>query len=579
MKILLLILSLYTSVLSFAQNNSKIEGFVINQETKKPIPYVFIYNHTTNKGTITNNSGYYNLRVNSEKDSIICNYIGYKPSKINLKISKTNYITYLNEINQSLSEVIVTGSDQLFLFKIVLDCKSYKKKKTHNAKAYYELKSTINNKTVEVVENFYNADITGYDLTKLSLKAGRFGLQFFNNNSFVSLESSRAILNQNLFTESNLFPISPLELKKRKLIKQFKIKLIKKYTSVKNDTIYVLKIIPKLNNGKYFTTKIWIDIDKNQIIKINFTNPNSERHPFLAITKLDTLINVSLNITKTFKSIKDEIILNHIDFNYDIEYKNRTNQTYLVSTSAVIHIYDFKNTFNIPKFDFFDPKTGDYRKISALPYNSFFWNYHDELKINHQNNINEQFMKNPKTQTNQTFFDSNKYSIQGFYQHPYKKWSKKRITFKETTSKTPYKTNFTTNSLAASSYQLKVKLFLDMNTYSDSTNIITSTIFDPFESYYFFTITKETKCFINMYFDILEIERRKLEKEIKNSDKTTVQVEIIYANSMKRITKIEKDFFMNIKRGTSKQEMIFWNKYIIRNLGIDNIKFFNVYDD
>ncbi|MBL0052424.1 MAG: hypothetical protein IPP29_13395 [Bacteroidetes bacterium] len=66
-------------------------------------------------------------------------------------------------------------------------------------------------------------------------------------------------------------------------------------------------------------------------------------------------------------------------------------------------------------------------------------------------------------------------------------------------------------------YDLNVKLFVDVNTIADTVNIMTAAVFDPYKSYYKFPVTNASLCFINIYFDLVEIERRELDVELQRA--------------------------------------------------------------
>ena len=117
------------------------------------------------------------------------------------------------------------------------------------------MKSYINNEQIELVENFYNARLNGYNLEKLDLKNGRLGIRKVNKKVFMSLESSRAISLHNLFEPKPWFPNQPLNEIKRRLKKNFYLDLIYKYQDKSGDTIVQLELKPKRNISNFFTTK------------------------------------------------------------------------------------------------------------------------------------------------------------------------------------------------------------------------------------------------------------------------------------------------------------------------------------
>ena len=126
----------------------------------------------------------------------------------------------------------------------------------------------------------------------------------------------------------------------------------------------------------------------------------------------------------------------------------------------------------------------------------------------------------------------------------------------------------------ADKYHLGVKLFVDINTYLDSTSIFSATIFDPYVSFYHLPIDNKTHCFINMYFDICEIERRKLENEMKASLKDVKQFDKTYQELETRFEFIKTQYLKEVDRGTNEPEMKKWNTFVFDQLGINNLAIF-----
>ena len=125
-------------------------------------------------------------------------------------------------------------------------------------------------------------------------------------------------------------------------------------------------------------------------------------------------------------------------------------------------------------------------------------------------------------------------------------------------------------------YQLKIDFHVDLNTYNDSTNLFSAVIFNPFESFYHLPITKETQCFINIYFDLYEIVRRKFEAELKDESYDLETVKHIYSTYQKALGKEMNTFFKAVDRGTNRVDLEKYNAFVYDNLGIDNLALFGL---
>ncbi len=566
----------FVTSFSWGQVTREIEGRILNATTKEPVAFANVYNKTLQKGTITNDDGYFRVVTSDIRDSIVVIFIGYETQIVKLTGQQVFYTIYLEESTQLLREIVVTPNDNLYLFDLLIKCKSRASSFQTDAKAYYELKTFRNEQQIELVEGYYNAAIAGYELTGLTLKAGRLAMQPYDNRFFASMESSTAITAMKVLSNNSNFPDSPLELSKREMRKNFDLSLDKKYVDSNTDSIYVISYEPTDTTGLFFKGIVWVNKTKNTILKITLNCHHCRHYPFQPIFPGDTISNVSFAITKTFTTQNGHTVFNHIDFAYIIDYRSRveeaSTQAYTIRSNAVLYAYDFKNTFLIPTFNVTDDAYSDYRKINAMPYNDFFWRYHDEYRLQDGDNSNELFFTDINSFTNKTIFKSNPLMKSKLFQHPYIQWSEDRVFFRDiaidTSASSP------SADVMADKYNLGVKLFVDISTYHNSTSILSATIFDPYVSFYHLPIDNKTHCFINMYFDLCEIERRKLENELKSSMKDVKQFDEIYRQLETRFQFQKTQYLKEVDRGTNVQEMKKWNDHIYQELGINNIAIF-----
>lgn len=577
--ILILYLILLPLASATSQSNREITGRILNATTKEPVAYANVYNKTLEKGTISNLDGYFRVPVRDVRDSVMIIYVGYQTQRIALG-SQNDYTIYLEESIQLLNEIVVRPKDNSYLADLLMRCRNKGSDYHASAKAYYELKTYKDFHQIELEEGYYNADIQGYALNGLTLKAGRLALQPYENRLFASLESSRAITMMRLMNKSNYFPDNPMNLTKGEIKRYYYLDLDKKYLSNESDSIYVIDFQPKDTTGLYFSGRIWVNASKDRLIKINLTCPACRRHPFIPLFHTDSIANVSFDITMTFSTQDQEMAFNHIDFTYTVDYKSRAREqqklNYSIQTEAILYVYDFHNTFFIPSLDMRVSELDDYRKLNAMPYNDFFWAYHDEYKLNDNRNSNELYFNDPESITNRSIFTNNRMLKGKLFERPFVTWSTDRVFFKEISTDTMKSPSL--GEVNADKYNLEVKHFLDINTYRDSTNILSSTIFDPYESYYHLPIDSKANCFINIYFDLCEIERRKLEKDISVALPDMDLVQEVYNQFEDRLEKQKYQFLKAVDRGINQLETIKWNTYVFDHLGIDNIAIFKPFE-
>ena len=132
-----------------------LKGSLLNKNTKQPLPYANVVVKRTNKGTITNEEGYFSLpiSVEEEKDSLSFHYVGYKEFSIAIADFKLNDTIYLLEEIFSLNETFVFAND----FKI----KDILKQVVNNIEKNYK---PINSKNEVFIREKFNSDIVNIDI-------------------------------------------------------------------------------------------------------------------------------------------------------------------------------------------------------------------------------------------------------------------------------------------------------------------------------------------------------------------------------------------------------------------------------
>lgn len=578
MKIPLFIFFFFLSFALPAQN-LMIEGRVLNKATKEPVAYANIYNKSLQKGTISSSDGYFKISVGSRNDSVFVSFVGFRKQQLLLTVGAHFCTVLLETSTQLLEEVVITAPDDAWLRDLLVECRKQAPLVTTGGRAYYELKSFIQDQQVELVESFYNVKMTGYDLSALDLKAGRLALKPFNNGLFVSIAGSRAITLLKMFGDNPYFPESPLEMSAGSIKKHYYLELTRKYHDENPDSMYEIRFTPRDTSGLYFAGKLWLDPARKQILRINLLCRHSKKHPFLPLFSTDRISNVDFNISKTFSTADGRVQFDHTDFTYTIDYVSRKGPKdeipYRVETSAVIYAFDYGNLFIIPRFPFKDDHIDDYKKISALPYNDFFWKSHSTYRLSDQQQQNEKFFNDTGTITNRNLFAQHRLFSLGMFENSFLQWSEERILFKEDMAGAKNHSS-DLKAFKADLFNLSVKIFMDVNSADSSANVLTATILDPTESFYYLPLDNTTHCFINIYFDLFEIERRKFEQMLELSDKTVATAQKMYDTLLVRLETIKLQYLKEVERGTRREELMKWNNTIYNSLGIDNAAFFHL---
>jgi len=570
---------------------TSVKNIIIDAETKKAIAYCNIFNRSTNNGVISNAEGRFFIEIESLDDIISISFIGYATRNIQAKrIINWNSVS-LKKKQYQLKEVEI-HSDNDYLYDIMVDCRKALKKMNNKqvSKSFFILNTSSNQQPLELLECYYNARQTSGKLDDLYLKNGRFALQPSNNRFFLNHNTSQVFNRLNFIKRSDILPDVILQYGKNGMKKRFDVSL-----DYSNADLYKISFWPKNNKTNSFHGEIWIDKHSSLIKKIHLNAQNISKHPFIAFAD-DSIANVSLNTTYTFRQNDSIFAIEHIIFDMNFTYYSITGSTLLsnklpdlvreITISSVLFFYDFNNPFILPYLEY-DNLYTDYRKISIIPYNKNFWSSRKLLLTNEQKkqaeilnkegvlvnydtgNYGINFMKDE--------FKSEKKYYKGFYEHPsYLFWSstvrvvlKKDIIIKQSNQAYSY------SGIPNDMYDFKVQILLDINSNDSKFDCKSYTIFDLTKTFYWLKTNEYSNAFVNIYFDLCEIERRKMENKLLKYNKSLRQIDSIYSNTLLNIENVTHKYKKEVQRGNNVKDLKKWNDYVLDELGIDNIKLFN----
>ncbi len=548
--------------------------YIIDSSTGKPAPYVSIYNSTATSGAVTNIDGYCLISYKTNQDQLIFSCIGFKSMKLLMVDLLEMDTLYVEPQEMIMNEYSVTTEDDALL-KLVSSLKP-KGAKPSTSKTYFLLETYRNDEQIEMVEVYFNGKYNGYKIDQLGYKEGRIALGIYDNRVFASTEVSKAFYDFDIFQPSDLFPRNPLQFDKPGLRKNYKFKLIQKYVDEKGTMVHAIKFFPKKDQSNLFEGILWVDSAQALIQKIQLKGRSMQVYPFLPLFSVDSLMGVNMEINVNFNEMNGQPVFNNLNFNYSFEYLPRKKNPYLVRSNAVLYAYDKTHQFILPFFDTPSSSDNDYRHISSAPYNHQYWKAHNEFRLYSEDDHNQVFFERKDIINSKSFFSDYFNDNKGFFQDPYLFWNNQRIRFRPPTGDT-LENKPLLGLPPSGSYHLGIQLYMDINLINDSVYVYTCTVYDPFATYYYFPIDDYADCFLNIYFDLVEISRRELEAEIKKIGNDALAIQNLYLNKQKEF-KVEADvFFMEVEHGTNKEGMIKWNKYVKDKLGIDNVALFQLY--
>lgn len=565
MKYLLLILC-YFSFNRLIGQEIRMEDFIsfnvdiIDAETHSAIPYASVYNVNANRGTYSNMEGQAALYYNHAGDSIYISSIGYEKVLIVLQKDIHNDIIELTPMTHELAALTIHASDT-FLYELLEKSRKHRNSKSLMAASYFNLQTFEKTNQIELIECYYNGKYSDYAVQELQLKQGRIALKPFAGRSFISTEISKSICLHNAFETSDYFPHSPLEFSLKQNRKKFKLLDGGRLSIDKNTIIQIVRFEPKNENGQYFSGEIWLDEKTADIIKITLNLEDAKTYPFAPIGHSDRLKKVNIHLTKSYTRHNGIMTLEKVNFNYDLHYLTSDMQEFTLSTLALLVAFDYEELFTLPMFQYSPAAYEDYVKINATPYNAKFWSNYKRFEMEEIKQKNEVFLANDSTITNQHRFFNDSTLKNNLLERPYFIWNDSTsIRFREVLDDS---VNYNKYQLKAPAerYHLEVQLYMDVNDYEGNLECTTATIFDPYQSYFYFPITEVSNQFFTLYFKLGEQFRKRLQQ----MNLSAKSVEDMYANYTlveASFQKTSKLFFKEVERGNNSSGMKKWTDKI-----------------
>lgn len=571
MKKVILLLSFLGCVLpAFGQN--VITGIVLDAKTKEKLTYCHVINLKSQEIYITNGEGEFKINDTNKNDSLKISYLGYTEKTIltsDLIKSKT---VLLDQDNFQLQEIKVKLNDKELINLITKAANQLRKSRTFQSKAYLELYSEDEKEHIELLQSYYNVTCKGANISDFRIKAGKIALTENVNKLFVNLGSTYALTLLNPAYENINYPKNPLNFSGRQLSKKYYIRAMSDL-SPKNDLVHLeFEPIKLKDTTVLFSGEIWISKSENKIMKLRLFSRNLKYYPFKPIREQDELKKVAVEMNYYFNEVNKKHRLTLLTFDYGFEYFSAERDTLnarKIHTDGLVHLYDDQELFFIPIMEF-DSLHNDYRKASMIPYDSVFWKMTQSVPATIEQIKRYQLFANSGILLN--FEEINRYKskdgeknpiVSGFFEHNNIVWDSSAVI--------RLKPHTSTSNIA----DLNIQFFVDVNKYNDKLYFTTKTILDVFKTNYSLENKPEHLAYINIYFDLAEIIRRKLQTELESTNDQNTVISIHRKYSQQLFDLIER-YKKDLNFGKNIRNFKEWNTLITKELKRDHIKHFKL---
>ncbi len=377
--IFLLLLLSYSP--SFAQ---VIQGKVTDEKTGEGIPYTSIGVIGTNMVTVTNETGDFELKVNSLPVNVRFNHVSYLIADVNFSVQEKTNIK-LKQANITLNQVVITPKNAE---KLLVSALKYAKENSNQltyTKGFYRQLTTVNNGPSEIYELFYDLKWSPENIKGWSAKKSRFATAEVNPNFSINNQSFLTFIFSGMLLPKESGKHISLE-----TIKNYKIS-IKGYIEQKDRSIAIITCTIKSPSRKkmYVNSTYYIGTKNMHIYRIEneLTNlPNN----FKEVKDYKTVKPSVLTTISTFKANGDKIpVLESTATKLNISFISE-KQPYHINVTSLLTVYQTDNRLKNQEFVSLDVNITDKKVIESIKYDADFWKNNPIVK---RTNLETDFTK------------------------------------------------------------------------------------------------------------------------------------------------------------------------------------------
>jgi hypothetical protein len=569
---------------AFAQRSFK--GTIVDTKTKSPIPYASIKVKNKKIQIVANADGLFSLSSDLFfiQDTIIITCVGYIPKSVPVKTIVFKPVVKLDPLIYQLNAVDINSKGNLnYPYQLFYElCQKYRRYRVvDHAKGYFSFLSHYDELPLEIIEGYFNGDVTcGDGIARLSLKNGRIGL---SPNNFYSLSTTDIFTHFSPFSLSgNLnIPSSAGNFSFHRLKRLYDLRIIR--TSIEDgNKECILQFLARKDSATLFSGLAWINRSENTIEKLECFIKVNDFYYLKPAIKGDKTDSIVLSLLFTFdNSNKEHPVISRVSLNYSLLYTSlRSSNTIKITSEGNLLFYDYTNPFagTFPA-GLIEDQDNDYQKISCLPYDSVFWAFPG---ITPQSDMQKLFIDYFRTNGILVNFSKCLDSIAG---SNYIRWNANSdVSFSDILNRRPSEKMYLSSpgvipsgkEFGMSPYYIICKILINPVIMGDSLHLSSVTLLNKTDSYYFLRHSFKAVTFINLTFDLYEQKRREIIAECnqinKNHKLTLDEFQLIYSKKLRQLKDTLQIFQSETLNGTSPEALVKWYKAISAKTGIDRSK-------
>jgi hypothetical protein len=370
---------LHLTYIISGQNNLTVK--VVDAITGDPIKHCIISSDDTKERFLTNEEGIATFKLSP--DAVLQNYFypGYERMSVQVTELVQSGIIALNKIPTKAADNNLMANEKKVLNRFT-ECRDLlKKAKIVHSKAYLVQSCFDQDEPIEILKYYYNSKLTGTRIVENDLKAGQFAFIADPDKIFLTLNNTKFFNETDWFTLKENFPATPFADLPNQLHKKFAFKRMS-FSADKSD--WHLTFEPFVQSGNSCSGEIFMDKD-NKPQKIRLIARNTVNFPFEPIRDSDSISNVDFDLSYIFNPNQKDIQLELLELEYSFTIHSKTGTGIFternIRSKAVMHFYDFSQTFWIPNLIYNYPEMdAGYRTATLVPYDSVFWVRNNSMK-------------------------------------------------------------------------------------------------------------------------------------------------------------------------------------------------------
>jgi hypothetical protein len=576
MRPLLPLLALLLGTVVAAQG--PITGRVVDGINGTPLPYATILLVGTDRGTISNPDGYFDLPATTAGDSIRVSFVGYRTRFVAVSEVVRTGAVRMERSAQQLREVTIRPDDRIYR-RIAAIARKLQRTPSVEGRLFFGMETYSDSTPVEMIHGFYNARTNGARLSSITLKQGRIGIAPKNDRYYINYNTTRAFALMDIQAEQSPYPHSPLRFTKAADLRRgFHAEVVS--TGEGPDAVDHLRVVPRPHNPEAFALDLWVEPRTERVRALELQCTNCPKHPFIPLFDHGHIDTVDMRYRQTWTTDAPhhpevmELALRVAYTAPDFSDNYRTH--------AVMHLFDTDGRFIEPLFTMV-VELPDYQRMGWLPDDPAFWQrMHPPLPTERQRR-DMAFLQQHDLRDGDWLVRLGP-DARHVTSH-YARWSATdRIWLHGVATRVPTEPfKRVRRSEITGEYaiyrgplpvQLMAQIYLDLDTVNGRLLHRSATVLDGYYSFDLVADQPWNAAFHNIWFDLCEVERRALEQRLNAPGVTLERARALHAEYTARLQGLTDRYMQETGSGEKFEGLLPWNARVKQILGIDNLKLF-----